>query len=71
MKNKYKKMIGRFGFGAVGVTLVIFGAITLKSGQLHYSNYWGSPVFAPISIVVGLAIILLAIFKWEKLYKIK
>ena len=51
------------------ILLILTGAITLVRGRLHYANYWGGAVFAPIAIIIGIFLLILAIFKWEKLKK--
>ena len=44
------------------------GAI-LWHGDLHYRNWYGELVFAPFAILLGLVIILSALFKPELLGK--
>ncbi len=49
-----------------GLTLFGFGfrAIFLR-GDLHYTNWFGELVFAPLAVLFGLIIILGALFKPE------
>jgi hypothetical protein len=48
--------------------LVILGwglASILQRGDLHYTNWFGELVFAPFAILLGLVMILSALFKPE------
>ena len=49
--------------------ILSLGIVTLLKGKLHYVNYWGGTVFAPVTIVVGLLLLVGIIFKWEKFGK--
>jgi hypothetical protein len=52
----------RFFLATAGIFFIVFGALTLRAGRLHYSNYWGGSVFAPFSVIVG-ALTIYAAFK--------
>jgi len=45
--------------------LILAGVAALQSGRLHYPNYWGGPVFAPLAIVIGVLGLILVIAKWR------
>lgn len=56
------------------VTLFLFGILFLLSGlrevlfgDLHYSNYWGGAVFAPLAIAIGLFLLVMLVLKWRTL----
>ena len=51
----------------VGASLLLSGSREVLSGDLHYSNYWGGAVFAPLAIVIGLFLLVGAIWKWRTL----
>jgi hypothetical protein len=75
MKKRYfqplalRRPIEWIGFGLVGLVLIATGALALLTGETHYANFWGAPVFAPFAIVIGL-LLLIAVFaqrrKWKK-----
>ena len=71
MKKKNKKLVNRITLGFLGIVLIVLGVASLNTGNLHYSNYRGAPVFAPFVILVGSLLIFLVSFKWKKLSKIK
>lgn len=48
------KPIGRLMLILVGVLFLSTGAGSLLRGRSHYPNYWGAPVFAPFTILLGL-----------------
>src|SRR5688500_11434344 len=50
-----------------GTTLLFLGLATLKEGRIDYKNYWGGIVFAPFAIAIGAFILVVLIFKWNKL----
>jgi hypothetical protein len=37
----------------------------LQKGQLHYANYWGGSVFAPLAIVLGFYVLVIVVVKWR------
>ncbi|MBU2578211.1 hypothetical protein KKA69_05310 [Patescibacteria group bacterium] len=39
--------------------------------DMFYNNWWGGLVFAPLTIIVGLFLLYLVIFKWDKIMKMK
>jgi len=58
---------GRIALMFVGLSSVLTGAAALQSGRLHYQNYWGGFVFAPLAIVVGLVALVMVIVRWRSL----
>jgi hypothetical protein len=58
---------GRIALTFGSVTLVLMGAGALRHGQLHYQNYWGGSVFAPLAIVVGITALVIVIVRWRSL----
>jgi hypothetical protein len=56
------KVTGRFLTGVVGMALVVASLVvvairTLAEGRLHYNNYWGGRVFAPVVLLIVALII--------------
>jgi hypothetical protein len=51
----------RVGFAAIGLGLVGNGLAPLIQGRSFYANYWGGAVFAPVSLIIGIAVILMAL----------
>ena len=43
----------RFALVVIGLMAICSGGLSLLGGKLHYSNYWGAPVFAPFVVLVG------------------
>lgn len=58
---------GRIALTFAGLSLVLTGAAGLRTGRLHYQNYWGGSVFAPLAIVVGIAALVVVIVRWRSL----
>jgi hypothetical protein len=53
--------VQRFSVVLVGLILMVPGVMALIQGGLHYQDYRGLLVFAPYSMLVGLAMIVFAI----------
>lgn len=49
----------------VAASLLLSGLRDISSGDLHYSNYWGGAVFAPVAVIVGLFLLFGVIWKWR------
>jgi hypothetical protein len=55
------------GMFAAGLFLFVYGVFqTYPAPTWTYSNYWGGAVFAPLVVVLGLAVILLSPFTLRK-----
>jgi hypothetical protein len=61
--------IARAVFLVFCVVLMLGGVATLQRGEIHYSNYWGGAVFAPLAIAVGFLLMMLVLFAWQKFGK--
>jgi hypothetical protein len=49
-----------------GLVVIGWGVAAVRPrGDLHYSNWFGEPVFAPFAIIFGLIIVVGALFKPE------
>jgi hypothetical protein len=46
--------LGRGLLFVMGASLISSGLARLLKNQLHYANYWGGAVFAPLAILIGL-----------------
>jgi hypothetical protein len=60
MKHKHsnwppvaRRPIGRIALAFLGLLIVSLGSLTLASGKLRYSNWWGGEVFVPFAIFGG------------------
>ncbi len=51
----------------LGMSLLLSGLREVLSGDLHYSNYWGGAVFAPLAIVVGAFFLVMLVRQWKTL----
>jgi len=69
LKDRVRQSLwtGRIALIFVGLSLVLTGAAALQSGRLHYQNYWGGSVFAPLAIVGGLMALVMVIVRWRSL----
>jgi hypothetical protein len=71
MKKKSKKILLQ-SFAvliALSVITVGVGPLFLKDA-LFYKNVWGGLVFAPFTVAVGLLLLYIIIFKWDKMSEI-
>jgi hypothetical protein len=72
MKKRYlkpmewRRPIDWLGFGFVGLVLIATGALALLTGETHYANFWGAPVFAPFAIFGGLLLLVAVFRQWRK-----
>ena len=59
--------LGRAMMFLLGFSLLGAGLRAFSRDRLFYANYWGGAVFAPVSIVLGAAILVLLVVKWNTL----
>ncbi len=52
----------RVVLGLVGFMVLGSGIEAVMAGRLHAGNHWGAGIFAPYAVVVGVVVILVAIF---------
>ena len=66
-KDKLRQSLwtGRIALMFVGLSLVLTGVAVLPRGRLHYQNYWGGSVFAPVALVVGLMALVMVVVRWR------
>jgi len=70
MKKKHGKILIRSGMFLVSFIVIGTGLIPLLTQKdLFYSNWWGGLVFAPITVIAGVFLLYLILFKWEKIDK--
>ena len=55
----------RFALALLGFMVLCFAGGALSRGSLHYSNWWGVPVFAPFAIVVAILAFVAALL-WRR-----
>ncbi len=72
MKVNSKQIFLRSGL--ILVALIVIGTglipVVLKK-DLFYSNWWGGMVFTPLVVLIGTFFLYLAVFKYEKINKMK
>ena len=49
------------------IALTLGGLQAVLFGDLHYENYWGGLVFAPLAIVAGVFVMPWLAWKWKTL----
>ena len=57
----------RWIIGAFGVILLLMGTSSMLRGNPNYGNFFGGVVFAPVAIIIGLLLIVIAIFRWNSM----
>ena len=69
LKDRLRQSLwpGRIALTFVGISLMLTGAAALRDGRLHYQNYWGGSVFAPLAIVVGITALVMVVVRWRSL----
>jgi hypothetical protein len=71
MKKRAKKIYQGFAI-LISLVLIAIGlSPILSKGEMFYSNWRGALVFAPISVIIGLFLLYLVIFNWDKMLKMK
>jgi hypothetical protein len=48
-------------------TLIARGVFVMWSGGVDYRNWWGGLVFAPFAVILGAALLVIALFFPERL----
>ncbi len=66
-RNKKKEKFVRISSVLISLFILSLGILHLLAGHLHYLNYRGALVFSPFTIVIGLFMLYVAIFKWDKI----
>jgi len=71
MKKRAKRIYQGFAI-LIALAVITTGLrLLLFKGHMFYNNWWGGLVFSPLTIVVGLFLLYLVIFKWDKMLKTK
>ena len=71
MKKRAKRIYQGFAI-LIALTLTVTGLSPIFSeGRTFYLNWKGAAVFAPIAVIIGLFLLYLVIFKWDKMLKMK
>jgi hypothetical protein len=69
MKDKYNKSRDRFvrvTTGFIALFLIMLGVFHVFNGRPIYHNAWGLTVFAPFTIIIGLLLLFIVIFRWSQ-----
>ena len=67
MNDNSRRKANRIAVVIAGSILIITGIISIITGQLQYTNYWGGLVFAPVAILAGILAIYIAIYRPSKM----
>jgi hypothetical protein len=70
-KNRYKRLWLQSSAALIALALIATGIRPLLKGDLFYKNWWGGLVFGPITIIGGLLLLYVVIFKWGKVKQMK
>ena len=71
MKKRAKRIYQGFAI-VISLTVISTGlAPILSHGRIFYFNWKGAAVFSPLAILVGLLLLYLVVFKWDKMLKMK
>jgi hypothetical protein len=49
-----------------GVASLMAGLRALVRGRMFYQNFWGSAVFVPLTAFIGIFVLFVALFRWDK-----
>ena len=63
--NRKKDKFARISSILFSLFIIALGLVFLFAGQIHYSNWWGGKVFAPLTVVVGTFMLYIVIYKWN------
>ena len=67
---KSKKILVRSGLIIVSMMLICISMMVLIAQKdLFYSNWWGGLVFAPITLLIGISLLGIVIYKWKDIDK--
>jgi len=70
-KSNLKNIFLRAGAILIALAVLSTGLRHLLKGNTSYQNWWGGLVFAPLTIVGGLLLLFIVIFKWDKIRNMK
>lgn len=59
----------RLVFAILLLVLVLTGVMYMAKGSIGWSNYWGGLVFPPFAVLVGLLLLYVVIFHWDRLIR--
>ena len=66
MKGSAKPWYARSGLGLLGLGALSLSLRTLLKSRLFYQTGWGGAAFAPMGVLIGVLIIYLATFGWNR-----
>ena len=69
MTKKQRARVGRIALIAGGLILLMTGVFDIVRGRLLYPNYWGGAVFTPFTILVGILIVFIGVFRSKNIDK--
>jgi hypothetical protein len=71
MKKSTRKKFLQIFASLIAMAIIATGIRPLLRGDTSYQNWWGGFVFAPLTIIIGMLVLYLVFFKWDKLSKMK
>lgn len=69
MKSNRHHNLYRLVFVILSLVLVLTGIMYMAKGLIGWSNYWGGLVYSPFAVLVGLLLLYVGIFRWERLIR--
>jgi uncharacterized membrane protein YcjF (UPF0283 family) len=70
-ESKLKKIFLQSFACLIALAVAATGIRHLLKGDTSYQNWWGGLVFAPLTIIGGILLLYVVIFKWDKLRRMK
>jgi hypothetical protein len=64
--RRFVERKGRLVVIGISVFAILYGVLHIVADQLNYENYWGGVVFAPFTIVFGLIVLYVALFRYNR-----
>jgi hypothetical protein len=71
MKKRAKKVYQVFGIIIALTTIATGLAPLLSNGSAFYFNWKGAAVYSPIAVIIGIFLLYLVLFKWDKMLRMK
>ena len=68
MKSHSKLILIKTGLIIVSLLLISSGIFSLLNFGINSKNYWGGIIFTPLTLIAGIIVLFLALFKFNKFY---
>jgi uncharacterized membrane protein YcjF (UPF0283 family) len=70
-QNRYKNLFLQSFAALIALAVIATGIRPLLKGDYFYKNWWGGLVFGPVTVIGGLLLLYVVIFRWKKMNKMK